>query len=85
MTFILNSLVVISSLLAGLFWLASATGYTIAYPWKLSKPSVPVAPADLPAHETYWNAPAALCVSGRPEVSQKKKGSRLDADSHPRA
>jgi hypothetical protein len=63
LTFILNFFVVISSLLAGLFWLASATGYTVDYPWKLSKPSVPVAPADLSAHQTYWNARAALCAS----------------------
>jgi hypothetical protein len=62
MTFFLNFLVVLFSLLAGGFWLASALGSTINFlkPWT---PSHPVPPNDRLAHQTYYNARAALCAS----------------------
>jgi hypothetical protein len=60
--FFLNFLVVLFSLLAGGFWLASALGRTISFqkPWTASQP---VPPNDLPAHQSYYNARAALCAS----------------------
>jgi hypothetical protein len=58
--FPLQALVAIFSLLAGLFWMGSGYGRAIWPPWK---PSMPVALDKLPAHQSYWNARAALCAS----------------------
>jgi hypothetical protein len=54
----LQAAVAVSSIFAGVFWLASATGSTVKPPW--GKPFGPVAPADRPAHHTYWNIRAAF-------------------------
>jgi hypothetical protein len=59
--FFLNFLVVLFSLLAGGFWMASALGRTIT---PLSKPSTDVPPEQLPAHQALWNGRAALCAAG---------------------
>jgi hypothetical protein len=59
--FLLQAGVVIFSLLAAWFWMTSALGRTIG---SSQQPSRPVAPADLPAHQAYWNARAALCAAG---------------------
>jgi hypothetical protein len=63
MTFIFNAVVVIFSLCAGAFWMASATGRTLPHPWKPWESSQPVPLVDLPNHQSYWNARAALCAS----------------------
>jgi len=58
--FPLQALVAAFSLLAGGFWMASAYGRTVTPIWKQSKV---VATVDLPAHQSLWNARAALCAS----------------------
>jgi hypothetical protein len=58
--FPLSALVVLFSLGAGGFWMASAYGYTVVWPWQTSKP---VPPSELAAHQAYWNARAALCAA----------------------
>jgi hypothetical protein len=58
--FFLNFLVVIFSLFAGAFWMASAHGRTIT---PLFGPSTEVPPQDLPAHQSLWNGRAALCAA----------------------
>jgi hypothetical protein len=50
--FFLQFLVAIFSLLAGGFWMASAYGRTVGYPWQQSR-AVP--PAELMDHQTKWN------------------------------
>ena len=59
-SFILSFLVVLFSLGAGGFWMASATGHTVVWPWQTSKP---VPASERAAHQAYWNARAALCAA----------------------
>lgn len=58
--FFLQALVAIFSMLAGLFWMASAYGRSVGYPWQESRP---VPPESLMEHQTKWNGRAALFAS----------------------
>jgi|HubBroStandDraft_6_1064221.scaffolds.fasta_scaffold59678_5 hypothetical protein len=49
-----------TSMVAGLFWMASAYGNTVWPPWA---PVVPVPVDQLAAHQTKWNGRAALSAS----------------------
>jgi hypothetical protein len=60
-SFILGFLVVMFSMLAGMFWVASGYGYTVDWqPWRIPKP---VPRSKLAAHQAYWNARAALSAA----------------------
>jgi hypothetical protein len=56
---VLEAVVIAFSMLAGLFWMASAYGRTIGPPWRPSKP----VPPNLAQHQALWNGRAALCAS----------------------
>jgi hypothetical protein len=56
----LGALSAMFSLLAGGFWMAAAYGRTVVPPWG---ETTIVHEADLSAHQTKWNARAALCAS----------------------
>jgi hypothetical protein len=59
--FLLQALVVLSSLLAGAFWMSAATGRRIApFSWQDSQP-VPL--AGIRDHQAKWNAWAAFSAS----------------------
>ena len=58
--FFAQFLVIIFSLLAGMFWLSAANGTTVGYPWQVPRK---VAPADLAGHQTKWNSRAAFSAS----------------------
>jgi hypothetical protein len=59
--FLLQALLVIFSLLAGAFWLTSATGRVSSLlPWR---PVRTIPPAELPAFQAKFNAVAAGCAS----------------------
>jgi len=58
--FFLNAFVVLFSLFAGWFWMLSALGFTFEPPWKDPHR---VEPAELPAHQSRWNACAASCAA----------------------
>lgn len=58
--FFLNFLVVIFSMFAGAFWMASAYGRTVT---PLFQSSNQVLPENLPAHQSLWNGRAALCAA----------------------
>jgi hypothetical protein len=64
--FLAQAFAVIFSMVAALFWMSSALGRTVEWPWPETKT---VMPADLPAHATKWNAWAAVCA-GAAAVSQ---------------
>jgi hypothetical protein len=57
--FLLQAGVIVFSMFAAVFWLASATGRSVGFPWQ---PTRPVTPADRSTHQAYWNARAALCA-----------------------
>ena len=64
--FVLQSLVVIFSMAAGLFWMSSATGHKVGAgldwpPWKPTSLVVP--PSERAAHQAKWNTRAAFCAS----------------------
>jgi hypothetical protein len=59
--FLLQALLVTFSLLAGAFWMTSATGRVSSLlPWR---PVRVIPPADLPAFQAKFNAVAAACAS----------------------
>jgi hypothetical protein len=61
MDLLLQFTVVLFSLLAGGFWLASATGRTMEFlPWR---PVKDVQPSELVTHQAKWNARAAMCAA----------------------
>jgi hypothetical protein len=61
LSMLLQFAVVILSLLSGAFWLASATGRGIDWPWR---PIVNPTREELPAHQAKWNSAAAGCAAG---------------------
>jgi hypothetical protein len=60
-TYLLQAAVVVFSLLAGWFWMVSATGYSIQF--RIGRPAHRIDPAHLPVFQTRWNARAAFCAS----------------------
>jgi len=52
-------LALISSALAAIFWMSSAFGKTVVWPWQTSKD---VSPTDLAAHQAKWNAASAAAT-----------------------
>jgi hypothetical protein len=58
--FFTQFLVVVFSMLAGMFWLSSANGTTVGYPWQV--PGT-VTSESLAEHQAKWNGRAALCAS----------------------
>ena len=57
----LHAIIVLFSLLAGVFWMASAAGVTITGRGWLKPERVLL--DDLAAHHAKWNTRAALCAS----------------------
>jgi hypothetical protein len=57
--FLIVAIGVIASLFAALFWIVSAVGKTLEWPWNSPK----AVPADkLATHQAKWNANAAVCA-----------------------
>jgi hypothetical protein len=63
-SFLLQFFVVMFSMFAGMFWMASAYGHAVKLVWPPWKPtSLVVLPSERPAHQAKWNGRAALCAS----------------------
>jgi hypothetical protein len=56
MIMILNFFQLVSYALAAIFWMASASGMTVEWPWRTPR-AVP--PNELGAHQARWNRNAA--------------------------
>lgn len=62
--FVLQAIVAIFSMLAGMFWMASAYGHTVALAWPPWRPTpLVVPPSERADHQVKWNGRAALCAS----------------------
>jgi hypothetical protein len=59
-TYLLQAVITIFSVLAGWFWMTSATGYPINFRFGKARR---VDPADFPTFQSCWNARAAFCAA----------------------
>jgi hypothetical protein len=60
LNYLLQAVVVIFSLLAGWFWMVSATGYPLEFRFR---PARRIDQTHLPIFQSRWNARAAFCAS----------------------
>lgn len=60
MSLALQAVIVVESIFAGMFWLASARGVVSALPWR---PAQYVSESERAGHQAKWNGRAALCAA----------------------